>query len=118
MNVVAARLIYLPALPFVQRQSVGITCQHDVERLIWNLCFMTQIHKTVSMSFFAKFQTSFGRHDATQWQSSGTCTVVIANLMVMSPCQAAELDILQLVIQISGVSSVLVNSEHSDVDPV
>ena len=52
---------------------------------------------------------------AVQWQQ---WTMVTAHLVVMSPSQTTELDILQLVIQVSCFSSVLVNCEHLDVDPV
>ena len=44
--------------------------------------------------------------------------MLYADLVVMGPCKAGELDKVQLVLQIMSLASVLVYVEHSDMDPV
>ena len=100
-TVSAAKLLY----PLLQSSSWhGTNCSCNVRSLMQFLllrghkCSMAQLSNT------------------TTWQQH--LMIVTAHLMVMSPRQATELDMLQLVIQVSGVSSLLVDGEHLDVDPV
>ena len=52
------------------------------------------------------------------WCHDSNVLVKKAHHMVVSPCEAAELDILKLIFQVACLSSVLVDSEQFDVDPI
>lgn len=69
-----------------------------------------------SQTYFTSFLQQTLAQETCQTNSGLLCKV--ADLVVMSPSQTAELDILKLVLQVAGFACFLVNSEQFDVDPI